>query len=149
VPFHTSICPDKIRLGLPPEDQVKVKKNYHYDPCPADVEVLSIPKFSHLLKPGFHTHNFWLNTFPKKLRMELAYKPAVIGWGLIIDEGWDWVILLSSMLGLMIIVGITVVLYAIFTHDPASAVGIGAYAVALITFLFTLKYWAWQEHESS
>lgn len=80
--------------------------------------------------------------------MELAYKPAVIGWGLIIDEGWDWVILLSSMLGLMIIVGITVVLYSIFTHDPASAVGIGAYAVALITFLFTLKYWAWQEHES-
>ncbi len=54
VPFHTNICPDKVKLGLPPEDQVKVEKNYHYDPCPTDVEVLSIPKFSHLLKPGIH-----------------------------------------------------------------------------------------------
>ena len=137
LPFHTNICPDKVRLGLPPEDQVKVEKNYHYEPCPTEVEVLSIPKFSHLLKPGIHSYEFWLKTFPKKLRAELAYQPAVVGWGLIIHEGWDWVVLLSNMLGLTILVGVAVVLYAIFTHDPASAFGFGAYAIAVITLLFT------------
>jgi hypothetical protein len=149
VPFHTNICPDKVRLGLPPEDQVKVEKNYHYDPCPTDIEVLSIPQFSHLLKPGIHSYDFWLKTFPKKLRAELTYQPAVVGWGLIIHEGWDWVVLLSNMLVLTILVGVAVVLYAIFTHDPASAFGFGAYAMAVITLLFTVKYWAWQDHESS
>jgi hypothetical protein len=149
VPFHTNICPDKIRLGLPPEDQVKVEKNYLYDPCPTDVEVLSIPKFSHLLKPGIHSYDFWLKTFPKKLRTELAYQPAVIGWGLIIHETWDWVILLSNLLVLMILVGIAVVLWALFAHDTASALGFGAYAVAVTALLLTVKYWAWQEQEVS
>lgn len=48
----------------------------------------------------------------------------------------------------MILVGVAVVMYAIFTRDPASALGFGAYAVTVITLLFTVKYWAWQEHES-
>ena len=143
------MCPDKIRLGLPPEDQVKVAKNYHYEPCPTAVEVLSIPKFSHLLKPGFHSYDFWLNTFPKKLRGELMYQPAVVGWGLMIHEGWDWVVLLSNMLVLTLLVGVAVVLYAILSHDQSSAFGFGAYAFSVITLLLTVKYWAWQEHESS
>lgn len=149
MPFPTNICPDKVRLGIPPVNQVKVEKNYHYYPCPTDVEVLSIPKFSHLLKPGHHRYDFWLKTFPKKLREQLTYRPAVIGWGLIIHEGWDWVVLLSNMLILMILIGVGVALYAIFTHDPASAFSFGAYALAVITLLCTMRYWAWQAHESS
>jgi hypothetical protein len=53
-------------------EQVKIQRNYHYEPCPTDVEVLGIPKFSHLLKPGAHHYDFWLKTIPKKLRTELA-----------------------------------------------------------------------------
>lgn len=102
-----------------------------------------------LVKPGIHSYDFWLKTFPKKLRGELAYEPAVVGWGLTIHEGWDWVVLLSDMLVLTILVGVAVVLCAIFTHDPAAAFGFGAYAVAVITLSLTVKYWAWQEHESS
>lgn len=139
-----------IKLGLPPEEQVKVAKNYHYDPCPTtDWAVLSIPKFSHLLKPGVHSYDFWLKTFPKKLRTELACQPATIGWGLIIHEGWDWVVLLSGMLIIMVLIGIAVVLYAIFTHDASSGVGLGSYAVTILTLLAMLKYWAWQDQESS
>lgn len=150
MPYHTRICPDKIRLELPPEDQVKVEKNYHYDPCPAvDAEVLSIPKFSHLLKPGIHSYDFWLKTFPKKLRAELDHQPAVVGWGLIIHEGWDTVVLLSSILGLTILVGVAVLIYAVITHDASSAFGLGAYAIAVVTLMFTVKYWAWQENETT
>lgn len=148
-PYPPRICPDKVRLELPPEDQVKVQKNYHYDPCPADVEVLSIPKFSHLLKPGTHSYDFWLKTFPKKLRGELDHQPAVVGWGLIIHEGWDNVVLLSSILGLTTLVGIAVLIYAVITHDASSAFGLGAYAIAVITLVFTVKYSAWQQKETS
>ena len=148
MPYHTNICPDKIKLGLPPEPQVKVEKNYHYDPCPADVEKLEIPNFWHLLKPGPHLYDFWLKTFPKKLRAELSYRPAVVGWGLIVHEGWDWVVLGASMLVLIILLGVAVVFYATFTHDTASAYGLGAYVLGVITLLLTLKYWAWQESEN-
>ena len=53
-----------------------------------------------------------------------------------------------SILVLNILVGVAVVLYAIFTHDTASAYGIGAYAIGVITLLLTVKYWQWQEHQS-
>ena len=149
MPFHTSICPDKVRPGLPPEEQVKVQRNYLYEPCPTDVEVLSIPKFSYPLKPGAHHYDFWLKTIPKKLRTELVYRPAVVGWGLMVHEDWDWVIVLSNFLALMIIFGIGVVVYAALSHDPSSAFGFGAYGMAVVTLLITIKYWAWQEREVS
>ena len=145
VPIHADICPDKIRAGLPPEEQVKLYKNYHYDPCPTDVEVLNIPKFSHLLKPGGHHYDFWLKTMPKKLHTELECRPAVIGWGLMIHETWDWVMILSGMLVLMMLFGVAVSIYAAISHDPATAFGFGAYAVAVVTLIFTVKYWAWHE----
>ena len=130
-------------------EQVKVEKNYHYDPCPTDIEVLSIPKSSHLLKPGCHLSDFWLKTFPKKLRAELKFQPAVVGWGLIIHDGWDAVVLFSHMAVLMILVGIAVVLYAVFSHDLSAAFGFGAYILALVTLLCTVYYWKWQEGESA
>lgn len=85
--------------------------------------------------------------FPKKLRTELAYQPGVIGWGLIIHESWDWVILTSHMLLLMAVIGVSVVLFAVFTDDLVSAFGFGAYTVTLITVLLNVNYWRWKEQE--
>ena len=128
-------------------EQVTVKRNYHYHPCVAvDAAALTILKFDHLLKPGHHHYDFWYNEFPKKLRTPLADQPAATGWGLIIQERWDFVVLLSGMLALMVIIGVGVVLYAILKHDQSLAFGFGAYAVAVVTLLVTLKYWQWQEN---
>jgi hypothetical protein len=43
-----------------------------------DVELADIP-LSHLLKPGPHFDNFWLSTFPKKIRGPLLRLPGPHG----------------------------------------------------------------------
>jgi hypothetical protein len=148
VPFHALVCPDVVKLAIPPKEQVDPGKLYHYDPCPTNVEILSIPKFGHLLKPGVHSYDFWLKTFPKKLNGPLSEQPAVMGWGLIIHETWDWVVILTAVLISMVLLGVGVVLYAVLAHDASSAFGLGAYLVAIIMLVGTLKYWSWQERET-
>lgn len=72
MPFHALVCPDVIKLALPPHEQVEPAKLYHYDPCPVNAEILSIPKFGHLLQPGVHSYDFGLKTFSKKLNDPLS-----------------------------------------------------------------------------
>lgn len=114
-----------------------------------DVEFANIP-LSHLLKPGPHTDQFWLATMPKKLKQPLTRIPgihgqSVIGWGIRINEGLNWGVLLLYMLSVLLMVGVIVILYVIFTSDESSAFGLGAYLVAVIGVYSSYQYVRWKE----
>jgi hypothetical protein len=80
--------------SLPPEPEVKVKKSYHYHPCPQDDVDLTCLRgviLHSLLKPGPHMDEFWRDRFPKKLREGLIYRSGLAnentGWGIHIVQG--------------------------------------------------------------
>ena len=134
---------------LPPETEVKQLKNYEYNPCPPDVEdPLLQNQFIHeLLKPGPHLDNYWVDTFPKKLKGKLEYISGQrpVGWGIIINEGINWVVFILGAFSILLLSGVGVVIYALCTKDVSSAVGIGAYFVAVVTLVVTLHYCKWQQ----
>jgi hypothetical protein len=94
------VCPEVLEApALPPEEEVIVRKNYHYAPCPSDIRnpALRIPYLHSLFAPGgAHLKDFWLQRTPKKLNERIpeqphpSGQPAVIGWGLYIGRGQDW-----------------------------------------------------------
>jgi hypothetical protein len=119
--------------SLPPEAEVRVKKTYHYDPCPTyedptgfNEELLHCP-----WKPGPHLDRFWLEFFPKKLKEPLQYvssKPEMnTGWGIRVVECINW----ASVICLaVILVGTSIVLgtvYSTVTHDVGEGFGIAAF----------------------
>jgi hypothetical protein len=79
---------------LPPEEEVKVKKRYHYVPCPRDIEdpLLQVQFLHEYFKPGQHLGKFWLNRLPKKLKEKLLLNTdgSTIGWGIHIVEEPNW-----------------------------------------------------------
>jgi hypothetical protein len=114
-----------------------------------DVELADIP-LSHLLKPGPHTDIFWMMTIPKKLGQPLIRQSGtggqrVIGWGIRINECLNWAVILSSMLVVLVVIGVAVIIYATITSDKSSAFGLGAYSVATFTVYITYQYFAWKE----
>jgi hypothetical protein len=135
--------------ALPPEAEVKQLKNYDYTPCPPDIEdPLLQNQFIHeLLKPGPHLDNYWITTFPKKLKGRLEYISGQrpVGWGIIINEGINWFVLLFGVLVILLATGFVVVIYAAFTKDVSSATGIGAYLVAILSLVVTVQYFWWQQ----
>jgi hypothetical protein len=134
---------------LPPEAEVKQFKNYDYTPCPPDIEdPLLQNQFIHeLLKPGPHLDNYWISTFPKKLKGRLEYVSGQrpIGWGIIINEGINWFALVFGAICIMLTTSFFVVMYSAMTKDVSSAAGIGAYVVAILTLVVTLHYFRWQQ----
>ena len=100
-----------------------------------------------LMKPGEHLDSFWLETFPKKLngRLEYISGQRAVGWGIYINEKLNWPIFLSSVLVVLIIIGIGVILFIVLRKDLSSAMGLGAYLVAVLTLIITLQYYRWQE----
>jgi hypothetical protein len=114
-----------------------------------DVELADIP-LRHLLKPGPHTDQFWKTTVPKKLHQPLIRQPGTggqrsIGWGIRINEGLNWVVISSSILVILVVIGVGVIIYAAITSDKSSAFGLGAYLVAIFTVYITYQYFAWKE----
>ena len=91
--------------------------------------------------------NYWITTFPKKLKGRLEYVSGQrpIGWGIIINEGVNWFVLLFGVLLTLLTTGFVVVIYAAFTKDISSAAGIGAYLVAIVSLVVTLQYFKWQQ----
>jgi len=144
------VCPSYLKpRTLPPEIEVKKLKNYDYSPCPPDVEEpLLQNQFMHeLLRPGPHLDSYWTDSFPKKLKEELNYISGQrsIGWGIIINEGINWPVLLSGVLFILILTAIGVLVFSMRTGDVSSAAGLGAYFVAVVTLVVTLYYFKWLE----
>ena len=130
--------------SFPPEDEVRAQR-YTYSPCPMDVKIHQIPFIHELLKPGPHLGDYWLTMFPKKLREPLVWADGqqVIGWGIQINEGLNWTVILSFVMFCLLLTGICVALYAIYREDVSAAAGLGAYIIAVIAVLVPLQYHAW------
>ena len=112
-----------------------------------DVEI-DIP-LDHLLRPGSHTDNFWITTFPKKVKDPLirvaGSKGQVVGWGIRVNESLNWLVILPSILFILMFIGASVVVYAVTTSDNSSAFGLGAFLLALFTVYITYQYFAWRD----
>lgn len=97
-----------------------------------------------LLKPGPHLDDFWLNLFPKKLNSQLLYRRGdqlIVGWGLRINEGWNWTLLFAQFLCLLIGTVVGVLLYGLLLKDVSSAASLGSLFVAIVVSAVTLEYW--------
>ncbi|KAL3474343.1 hypothetical protein BJX99DRAFT_260451 [Aspergillus californicus] len=149
IPIGMDCCPGWFKTGqFPPIAEVTAKR-YMYEPVPMGVEIADIP-LPHLLKPGPHFDNFWLTMFPKKVRDQLVRRPGVdgqrvIGWGVRVNEGPNWVVFLLSILVILLAIGAGVIVYASLTSDNSSAFGLGAFLAAFVTVYLNYQYFAWKE----
>ena len=147
IPVRAEICPAYFtKPSFPPEDEVRAQR-YQYSPCPMAVEIHDIPFLHELLKPGPHLGNYWLTLLPKKLQHPLEWTPsrAVVGWGIHINEGMDWRVILALVILCLILTGLCVGLYATIRGDVSTAAGLGAYIVAVIAVVIPLQYYAWAD----
>ncbi|KAL2859366.1 hypothetical protein BJX68DRAFT_261805 [Aspergillus pseudodeflectus] len=151
VPIGLRCCPTWFKTrDVPPEAEVKAKR-YLYQPVPVDdVEIDSINNLEHLLKPGPHTDDFWLNRFPKKTCSPLerergAAGQRVIGWGIRINEGLNLTMISLLVLVTLLGVGATVVIYAVTMSDNNSAFALGAFLVAVFAAYLGHQYFTWKQ----
>lgn len=138
IPIKTEICPEVISFpDLPPIEEVRDKKTYHYAPCPQSVKnpVLRIPYLHVLFEPGIHLDRFWSNRVPKKLDTKIMYGDGidpVIGWGVHIVEGPNWLafsVLSELVLVLSAVVALT---WSLLARDVSGGFAIGAYMVGVL-----------------
>ncbi|RXG48984.1 hypothetical protein VDGE_04677 [Verticillium dahliae] len=94
VPIRLRLSPRNFKTKeLPPQKEIE-ELRYIYDPRPMEVEYYDIP-LDHLMEPGQHLDDFWLTSFPTKLREPLVRRGGVcggiprepcIGWGIRMNE---------------------------------------------------------------
>lgn len=137
------ITPRILECCLPPREEVEVKHNYHYAPCPPDVQdqTLGLPFLHVLLEPGNHLDDFWTNHIPKKLKNELEYKSGpdpVIGWGVHIVEGPNWHALAALSVVFVAASLVLALVYSFVTSDVSSAFTVGSFVLAAETLVVTL-----------
>lgn len=130
--------------SVPPEPEVKVKKSYHYHPCPQDeVDLTSLrdAMLHSLLKPGPHLDEFWLNRFPKKLREGLVYRSGLAdgnaGWGIHIVYGPNAVLIVWLALVVVTLSGALGIIYSVVREDPGGGFGMASWMVAWLTCAVT------------
>lgn len=103
--------------ALPPEEEVKVEKRYHYVPCPKDIEdpLLQVQFLHEYFKPGRHLGKFWLNRLPKKLKEKLLLntKGSAIGWGIHIVEEPNWFAFGLVAVGVVALSGVLALIYSL------------------------------------
>lgn len=137
------IAPRILECCLPPPEEVETKKNYHYAPCPPDVQEqsLGLPFLHVLLEPGNHLDDFWTNHMPKKLKQELKYQRGmgpVIGWGVQIVEGPNWhALAVLTVMFVMMSVALAL-MYSFMTRDVSSGFTVGSFVMAAETLVVTL-----------
>jgi hypothetical protein len=125
--------------SLPPESEVKVKKSYHYHPCPqedVDLTCLRGAILHSLLKPGPHLDEFWLNRFPKKLREGLIYRSGLVdgnvGWGIHIVQGPNAALIAWLALVVTTTSGLLGIGYSVVRKDPGGGFGMASWILALL-----------------
>lgn len=139
--------------ALPPEQEVR-QQRYLYAPCPHDdYEIASLDHvmMHSLLTPGPHLDRFWLDQFPKKLKVPLSYRygsgtsdaPANVAWGLRLRYGVNWTAMLWVLVVVVALSGAAAIVYSVVLGDPGSAFQIAGYvltAVALLMGYLQLRY---------
>ncbi|KAK1984156.1 hypothetical protein LZ30DRAFT_652214 [Colletotrichum cereale] len=150
VPVGEAIVPHHFKCGeFPPCSEVKAG-NYIYEPVPmVDVALASIPLW-HLTRPGRHSDKYWTTTFPKKLRYPLrreagVYGKPVIGWGIRVNECFNWNQFLFLILTVVVIIGAIMGTYLALKADDSSGFGLGAFLAAVAAIYIPYQYFAWKE----
>lgn len=112
-----------------------------------DAEILTMNLW-HMRKDGPHTECFWYDVVPKKLNEGLFRPPGtrghVYGYGIRIHEKLNKLLVLWWILIAVVVTGISVAVFALFTEDNSSAFGLGAYLVAVLTVYIPLQYEVWK-----
>lgn len=143
VPIRTDVVPEILEYPcLPPQIEVQ-KQNYHYAPCPADIQnpLLRYPYLHDLFEPGYHLDTFWTNRTPKKLKQALQYSNGgdpVIGWGVHIIEGPNWYALVVLAVLFVFATFILSLAYSLAGHDASSGFTMGSFFLSAGTLLITL-----------
>ncbi|KAK2729829.1 hypothetical protein CKAH01_09994 [Colletotrichum kahawae] len=116
VPVREETIPRGFKLAeFPPREQVE-SGNYLYAPVPMDDVELGFIPLSHLTLPGTHGDDTWLTMFPKKLHTPLDRRPGtgdvlVVGWGILVNEAFNWTQFLCLAVVVAALIGIVVVIY--------------------------------------
>jgi hypothetical protein len=148
IPVKMDSCPKVLEeCALPPTDEVTRRRNYHYAPCPRDIlnPALSIPYLHSFFAPGgVHLKDFWVQRTPKKLHTRIrdqphpSGQPAVIGWGVRIDERLNWRAWSVLAQLLIVLTLLFALVYAAVARDVSAAFAMAQYAVAALTMLNAL-----------
>jgi hypothetical protein len=136
-------------LAVPPKDEVDAK-NWIYDPCPLNGDP---PMPSHLflhylecLEPSCNL--FWMLRLPRKLNSSIinaGNSSASFGWGIHIEEGPKWVLILSLNLAAVMISGLAALLWDLFVHDFQGAFGFASWIVAVMNSLLMVYLVKWKQ----
>ncbi|KAK2061000.1 hypothetical protein LY76DRAFT_682354 [Colletotrichum caudatum] len=150
VPVGEAVVPNHFKCGeFPPCSQVEAG-NYMYEPVPmADVALASIPLW-HLTRPGRHSDKYWITTFPKKLRHPLrreagVYGRPVVGWGIRVNERFNWRQFLFLILAVIVVIGAVMGAYLALRADDSSGFGLAAFLAAVAAIYIPYQYFAWKE----
>ncbi|KAF4847349.1 hypothetical protein CGCSCA4_v005615 [Colletotrichum siamense] len=148
IPVRETTIPSRFKCSeFSPSSEV-IGGKYLYSPVPMDEIELRIP-LEHLILPGAHSDNFWINTVPKKLKSELRRYPGesvpVIGWGIKVNEGLNWSHLLRLILVVIFLIGGCLGAYSAVKSDDSSAFGLGAFLTAVFAVYIPFQYYSWKE----
>ena len=132
--------------SIPPEQEVHLE-NWHYSPCPIEIEewAISATFVAKLLEPGHAFQNAeWLGLFPKKLRSSVIYEPGKRStlWGINIVEGLNKAALMLIALCVVFSSGLLGLIYSLASHDVSGGFTLGAWymtSAALLVSYFHFR----------
>lgn len=142
MPIGQDVYPYGIQPSLPPENEVRTKKNWHYHPCPQMISHFRMDEafVTHMLEPGHaYLDDAWTQLFPKKLRSEFRYQyqNTGIGWGIHIVEDLDHFAVAYVSLLIFLLSGIVGVVYSLVAKDVGAAFTIAAWLAGTVALSVT------------
>ncbi|CRK31135.1 hypothetical protein BN1708_005326 [Verticillium longisporum] len=151
VPIRLRLSPRNFKTKeLPPQKEIE-ELRYIYDPRPIEVEYYDIP-LDHLMEPGQHLDDFWLTTFPTKLREPLVRRGGVsggiprepcIGWGIRINEEVSKIYVLRLLHIALVFILVVTILHGKFV--ARWGIELGQFLLAILAFWLPFQYQVWNQ----
>ncbi|KAM9874621.1 Kinesin light chain 5 [Verticillium dahliae] len=149
VPIRLRLSPRNFKTKeLPPQKEIE-ELRYIYDPRPMEVEYYDIP-LDHLMEPGQHLDDFWLTTFPTKLREPLVRRGGVsggiprepcIGWGIRMNEEVSKIYIFRLLHIAVVLVLVVTILHGKFVASWGTELGQFLLAILVLWLLFQYHVW--------
>ncbi|KAK7211707.1 hypothetical protein V2G26_018885 [Clonostachys chloroleuca] len=127
-PVMSRIAGTEERPSIPPKRFVDDGK-YHYTPCPLEEQPMPSDTFLHFLTShDTHVQRLWGPRLPKKIHDKHDKMPSFTAdWGVHIEEGPNWPLIMSLMLVAVLLSGLVAGIVWWKTNDRQTAVAIGAW----------------------
>ncbi|CRK20573.1 hypothetical protein BN1723_000387 [Verticillium longisporum] len=157
-----NLVPIRLRLSsrnfktkeLPPQKEIE-ELRYIYDPRPMEVEYYDIPldhiPLDHLMESGQHLDDFWLTTFPTKLREPLVRRGGgvsgsiprepCIGWGIRMNKEVSKIYRLRLLHIAVVLVLVVTILHGKFVASWGTELGQFLLAILVLWLLFQYRVW--------